>query len=57
VPNARLLHLHARALAIPHPRGGMLRVEAPLPPHMQATWDFFGFSESSGEDPFAALEL
>src|SRR6185437_14547506 len=37
VPNARKLHLHARALSLPHPRGGRLQVTAPLPPHMKAT--------------------
>jgi 23S rRNA pseudouridine955/2504/2580 synthase len=40
----RGLHLHARAIAIPHPSGGILEVEAPLPGHMLATWDFFGFT-------------
>jgi 23S rRNA pseudouridine955/2504/2580 synthase len=57
VPNARLLHLHARALRIPHPRGGWLKVEAPLPPHMAETWHFFGFSSDTPQDPFAELEL
>jgi 23S rRNA pseudouridine955/2504/2580 synthase len=57
VPNARLLHLHARALRIPHPRGGWLEVEAPLPPHMAETWEFFGFSADTPGDPFAELEL
>ena len=28
------LHLHARALRLPHPAGGTLVVEAELPPHM-----------------------
>ena len=39
----RKLHLLARRLVLPHPRGGTLDVSAPLPPHMQATWDLFGF--------------
>ncbi|SRR5579883_666950 len=39
----RKLHLMARRLVLPHPRGGMLDVTAPLPPHMQRTFDFFGF--------------
>jgi 23S rRNA pseudouridine955/2504/2580 synthase len=39
----RKLHLVARRLVLPHPRGGMLDVTAPLPPHMQHTWDMFGF--------------
>jgi 23S rRNA pseudouridine955/2504/2580 synthase len=38
-----LLHLHARALRLPHPEGGWLEVAAPLPPHMQETFTFFGF--------------
>src|SRR5579884_2267553 len=38
------LHLHARALAIPHPAGGVLRVTAPLPPHMARLWEFLGFA-------------
>jgi len=53
-PAGRALHLHARALALPHPRGGMLNVEAPLPSHMRATWRFFGFPGHDG-DPFAEL--
>jgi 23S rRNA pseudouridine955/2504/2580 synthase len=55
VPQPRKLHLHARALALPHPRGGTLTVVAPLPPHMKETWDFFGFEESEAADPFAGL--
>jgi 23S rRNA pseudouridine955/2504/2580 synthase len=55
VPQPRKLHLHARALALPHPRGGTLVVTAPLPPHMQETWAFFGFDESEERDPFADL--
>ena len=39
----RKLHLLARRLALPHPRGGMLDVTAPLPSHMQKTFDLFGF--------------
>ncbi len=38
------MHLHARRLEIPHPAGGRLVVEAPLPPHMQATFRDLGFS-------------
>jgi len=55
VPEARMLHLHARALSIPHPQGGRLIVMAPLPPHMKETWQFFGFEESQERDPFADL--
>jgi 23S rRNA pseudouridine955/2504/2580 synthase len=37
------LHLHARALRIPHPEGGVLELAAPLPPHMDETFAFLGF--------------
>src|SRR5262249_27011503 len=37
------LHLLARRLVLPHPRGGLVDVTAPLPPHMQKSWDLFGF--------------
>jgi 23S rRNA pseudouridine955/2504/2580 synthase len=56
VPGPRRLHLHARALSIPHPLGGRLEVTAPLPLHMRLTWEFFGFPADI-EDPFADLEL
>ena len=42
IPEAKKLHLHAQLLEIPHPRGGTLRLQAPLPPSMAATWRFFG---------------
>jgi 23S rRNA pseudouridine955/2504/2580 synthase len=56
VPGSRRLHLHARALSIPHPLGGTLQIRAPLPPHMQRTWEFFGFPDDV-EDPFGGLDL
>ncbi len=37
------LHLLARRLVLPHPAGGFLVVEAPLPPHMAATFRALGF--------------
>ncbi|HZY11365.1 MAG TPA: RluA family pseudouridine synthase [Beijerinckiaceae bacterium] len=39
----RKLHLLARRLVLPHPRGGTLDVTAPLPPHMQRSFEKFGF--------------
>jgi 23S rRNA pseudouridine955/2504/2580 synthase len=56
VPGTRRLHLHARALSLPHPAGGTLAVTAPLPPHMRQSWEFFGFRLDI-EDPFAELDL
>jgi 23S rRNA pseudouridine955/2504/2580 synthase len=37
------LHLHARALSLPHPDGGRLVVETELPPHMVRTFRTLGF--------------
>ena len=37
------LHLLARRLVLPNPSGGTIDVTAPLPPHMKASWDMFGF--------------
>jgi len=39
----RTLHLHARALRLPHPEGGVLELAAPLPAHMKETFAFLGF--------------
>jgi 23S rRNA pseudouridine955/2504/2580 synthase len=49
---ARRLHLHARSIAIPHPGGGMLKVAAPLPEDLRATWKFLGFDWRRDDDPF-----
>ena len=51
-PHARTLHLHARAIEIPHPRGGTLRLAADLPEPLAATWRFFGFAPGDAPDPF-----
>ena len=37
------LHLLARRIVVPHPRGGMIDVTAPVPPHMQQTFNLLGF--------------
>jgi 23S rRNA pseudouridine955/2504/2580 synthase len=44
------LHLLARRLILPHPRGGTIDVTAPLPEHMQKSFDMFGF-EPPARDP------
>src|SRR5215472_9017607 len=36
------LHLLARRIVIPHPRGGVIDATAPLPPHMQQSWNLLG---------------
>jgi 23S rRNA pseudouridine955/2504/2580 synthase len=44
------LHLHARRIVIPHPSGkGVIDVSAPLPPHMQQSWNLLGFDAARGE--------
>lgn len=45
------LHLLARRLVIPHPNGrDTIDVTAPLPPHMQQTWNLMGL-DTSHYDP------
>jgi len=44
------LHLLARRLILPHPKGGILDVTAPLPKHMKKTWDMLGF-DATQYDP------
>jgi len=44
------LHLHARRIVIPHPSGtGVIDVTAPLPHHMQQSWNLLGFDAASGD--------
>ena len=42
------LHLHARRIVMPHPAGGTLDVTAPLPAHMQQSWNLLGFDLEAG---------
>ena len=45
------LHLHARRIVVPHPRGkGTIDVSAPLPPHMEQTFNLLGF-DATRYDP------
>ncbi len=44
------LHLLARRIAVPHPRGGLIDVTAPLPPHMQQSWSLLGL-DAARYDP------
>ena len=37
------LHLLARRISVPHPRGGVIDASAPLPPHMEQSWNLLGF--------------
>lgn len=55
---SKKLHLHARSLKIEHPVSrARLHLIAPLPAHMQDTWDQFQWSPSDvPDDPFEELE-
>jgi 23S rRNA pseudouridine955/2504/2580 synthase len=55
IPDAveKKLHLLARRLVLPHPRGGTIDVTAPLPPHMKRSFDLFGF-DAKQYDPIEA---
>jgi len=44
------LHLLARRIVIPHPRGGTIDVTAPLPPHMLQSWNLLAL-EADRFDP------
>jgi 23S rRNA pseudouridine955/2504/2580 synthase len=55
---SRKLHLHARSLRITHPEtGAEMTFTAPLPPHMQSTWETFAWHpDDVPADPFADVE-
>ncbi len=55
---SRKMHLHARSIKIRHPRTGKeMFFEAPLPEHMQKTWDTFGWNlKWAPKDPFKVFE-
>jgi 23S rRNA pseudouridine955/2504/2580 synthase len=51
------LHLHARALSLPHPDGGTLALESDLPPHMRETFAALGFSAAAAKKGSRKKEL
>jgi 23S rRNA pseudouridine955/2504/2580 synthase len=55
---SRKLHLHARTLIVEHPvTKALLTLTAPLPSHMQATWDYLGWDPKEPPlDPFEDRE-
>jgi 23S rRNA pseudouridine955/2504/2580 synthase len=53
---AEQLHLHARALRLPHPAGGVLTLMADLPAHMREAFDLLGFELGEAKDPFAPFK-
>ena len=44
------LHLHARRIRLPHPDGGVIDVTAPLPPHMEQTFNLLGLDERKADE-------
>lgn len=48
---AEQLHLHARRLSFPHPEGGWLTIEAPLPKHMLNGLHYLGFPADDALPP------
>ena len=55
---SKKLHLHARSIALKHPvTGAKLNIIAPLPDHMQRTWEFVQWdARDVPADPFEDLE-
>lgn len=49
------LHLHARALRVPHPGGGEMTFVAEPPSHFARGLKLLGFKAAGGPDPFASL--
>ena len=46
LPNTRKLHLHAKFISLTLPSGTPLRLEAPLPPLMEETWNWLKFDDT-----------
>ena len=55
---SRKLHLHARSITIKHPvTGARLTITAPLPEHMERTWEFLQWDPRDvPADPFEDLD-
>ncbi|HZT20853.1 MAG TPA: RluA family pseudouridine synthase [Dongiaceae bacterium] len=51
--SGKRLHLHARSIRVALPDGRIAEARAPLPPHMSASWRFFGFDPTPAEEPLA----
>ena len=55
---SRKMHLHARSIEFTHPFSGkQMFFEAPLPDHMQKSFDYFGWNlKWAPKDPFKVFE-
>jgi len=54
---AKRLHLHAWEIELPHPRKGKIRITAPLPEDLWASWAAFGFDPKLKAAPFKGVKL
>lgn len=52
IEHNRKLHLHARAIRLPHPNGSVFEIFAPLPQHILDTFSFLGFNEGDAVKSF-----
>ena len=50
--NRKLLHLHSRSLGFEHPRGGWIKLEAPLSKEMKKSWLNLGFNPNQTDGSF-----
>lgn len=50
------MHLHARAIRIPHPKKGILEIYAKIPQHIKNSFDFLSFDEKQAGNPFEHFE-
>ena len=54
---ARQLHLHARRVCFPHPKGGTVDVTAPVPAHMRESMVTCGFDADRYDVPEAGEDV
>ena len=48
---SKKLHLHARRVTFPHPKGGTVDVTAPIPGHMRQSFETCGFDPDRFDIP------
>jgi 23S rRNA pseudouridine955/2504/2580 synthase len=53
---SKKLHLHARAIRIPHPRNGVIEAIAPLPIHIAGSFATLGLDQDAAGAPFDAFD-
>ena len=53
---SKKLHLHARRITFPHPKGGTVDISAPIPGHMRQSFETCGFDPDRFDIPEAGEE-